>query len=285
MPDRISAGPVCGSPPIKEAVCINTKKVYDSCRYKDCQQDVRVYLTRCGQEVIDRALSVKARTAELLWTFMDVEPVPFNKGFYTVDVRYYYKVEADAFTGCGRPTRVEGLATFSKRMVLFGSEGSVRIFSSKYTPGEMDCQTYEKTNLPTAVVEVVEPILLSVKIVDPQYRCCCDCCCINEVPEAICRCFEDQIVLEDCGRKLVATIGQFAILRLERDIQLLVPAYDICMPAKECCGSEQEDPCCLFDRFKFPVDEFFPPVLHDKPANGCGCGCTPCEPQNKRSNC
>jgi hypothetical protein len=31
------------------------------------------------------------------------------------------------------------------------------------------------------------------------------------------------------------------------------------MPDKECIGSNEEDPCTLFARIHFPVDEFFPP--------------------------
>ena len=49
------------------------------------------------------------------------------------------------------------------------------------------------------------------------------------------------------------------IIRLERDTQLLIPAYDYCMPDKECQGSTEDDPCTLFSRIRFPVEEFFPP--------------------------
>ena len=89
------------------------------------------------------------------------------------------------------------------------------------------------------------------------------------------------------GRQLFVTLGQFSIIKLERDIQLLMPAYDFCMPDKECAGNP-EDPCALFQNFQFPVDEFFPPKESDfaqsngqngccqqQPAsygNGCGCG-------------
>ena len=62
--------------------------------------------------------------------------------------------------------------------------------------------------------------------------------------------------------RLYVTLGQFSIIRLERDTQLLMPVYDYCMPEKECdCGSDcsQEDPCEVFRQVKFPVDEFFPP--------------------------
>ena len=44
---------------IKEAVCIHTRKVYDSCKDKDCFEDLRVFPTR-SQAIIDRAINVNA---------------------------------------------------------------------------------------------------------------------------------------------------------------------------------------------------------------------------------
>ena len=75
-------------------------------------EDLRVYPTRCSQEVIDRAVSVKAGTAELLCAYIDVEPVGYNRGFYTVDVRYFYRITADAFVGAARPVEITGLVVF-----------------------------------------------------------------------------------------------------------------------------------------------------------------------------
>ena len=121
MPEKVAPGPICEERSIREAVCIHTKKIFDSCRDKDCIEDLRVYPTRCSQEAIDRALSVKAGTAELLYAYIDVEPVSFNRGFYTVDVRYFYRITADAFVGAARPIEITGLAVFDKRVVLFGS--------------------------------------------------------------------------------------------------------------------------------------------------------------------
>ena len=34
--------------------------------------------------------------------------------------------------------------------------------------------------------------------------------------------------------RLYVTLGQFSIIRMERDTQLLIPAYDYCLPEKEC---------------------------------------------------
>lgn len=276
MADRVSPGPIRSNQMPREAVCVHTKKVYDSCRDKECLQDIRVYLTRCSQSVLDSSINVKAKNAELLWAYIDVEPIPFNRGFYTIDVKYFYKITAEALSGIGRPREISGLATFDKRTVLFGSEGSVRIFSSQYQPQADDVQSFEKTNLPTAVVEVVDPVVLGAKVIDGQG---CGETLLNDVPETICNCFDDDLVMCDEGKKLYATLGQFSIIKLERDIQLLMPAYDICLPDKECAGNA-EDPCELFQKFKFPVDEFFPPKMSDMVVSdggqgnnpGCGCG-------------
>lgn len=145
----------CGTN-FREAVCIHTDKIYDSCRDKDCLENIRVYLTNCGQQVIDKAISVKCVKAEVVWVFSDIESVPFNRGFYSIDLKYFFKVTLAVFTGVSRPTEVEGLATFNKRVILFGSEGNAKIFASKYKEDAFDSQLWKKTNMPHAVVEVVD---------------------------------------------------------------------------------------------------------------------------------
>ena len=102
MPERVSPGPLRGNPPPREAVCIHTRKVYDSCRDKECLQDLRVYLTASSQAILESAINVKPQSAKLLWTYIDVEPISYNRGFYTVDVKYFYRVDCDAFSGVGR---------------------------------------------------------------------------------------------------------------------------------------------------------------------------------------
>ena len=62
MIDRVDPAQSC----IREAVCIHTKKIYDSCRDKDCVEDLRVYPTRSSQAVLDRTASVRGTKAELL---------------------------------------------------------------------------------------------------------------------------------------------------------------------------------------------------------------------------
>lgn len=148
-------GAGCGTN-FREAVCIHTDKVYDSCRDKDCLENIRVYLTNCAQQTLDRAINVKCTKAEVIWVFSDIEPVPFNRGFYSIDLKYFFKITLAVFTGVGRPTEIEGLATFDKKVILFGSEGNAKVFASKYKQDAFDPQLWRKTNMPHAVVEVAD---------------------------------------------------------------------------------------------------------------------------------
>ncbi len=267
---------------VRDAVCIHTDKVYDACKDKDCIVDARVYVTPCGQELIDRSINIKVRKAEIIWVYTDVEEVPFNRGFYTVDLKYFFKVYLDVFTGVGRPVTVEGLATFDKKAILFGSEGKSKSFTSKYRPNEKDIQLSVKNNLPMAIVDVVEPIALSAKVVERhQHHCCCEMDC-SSLPREICCCFDDEIIGEERDKNVYVTLGVFSIIRLERNVQLLVPVYDFCVPDKECVGATEDNPCDLFDNITFPVDEFFPPnacsfdnntLSTPRETNQRSCGC------------
>lgn len=265
MADIVEPGSVCDAAGIREAVCIHTRKIFDSCRDKDCVEDLRFYPIAGAQTTIDRAISLKAGRAELLYVYIDVEPVSFNRGFFTVDVRYFYKITVDAFVGASRPVTIQGLSVFDKRAILFGSEGSARVFSSNMTGGGLDLQSVPGTNLPVAVVEAVDPLILGIKLVD---RCDNTCGCTGdgpEIPPVIASCFPEGLDTGCDGRRVYVTLGQFSIIRLERDSQLLIPAYDYCVPQKECPGCGDEDPCVLFRRVQFPLEEFFPPNTTRQP--------------------
>jgi hypothetical protein len=235
-----------------EAVCIHTRKIYDSCRDKDCVEDLRVYPCISSQPYIESAFSVRPISANLLFADVDVDEISFNRGYYTVDVTYFYEVVGTTFPG---ENIIRGLAVFNKRVMLFGSEGSAKVFSSN------NLDTVEGADQPIAVVECVDPILLHLKLVDAcPTTLTAD---IRDVPETILSHFGEDLVLTDGTRILLATLGQFSIIRLERDSQLVVPVYDYCFPDKECTGSSEDDPCTLFSRIRFPVEEFFPPDCID----------------------
>lgn len=245
---------------LSNGVCVQTDKIYDSCRDKECIENMRVYLTEAGQQILDRAINVKLRKAEIIWVYSDVEPVPFNNGYFTIDLKFFFRVCLDVFCGVGQPTSVEGLATYDKKVILFGSEGNAKVFSSRFKPDEVDTQLWQKTNLPKAQIETVDPIALAARLVDGNE--CCDCCCgetdVNSLPESVCRVFDDLIV--DCGsKKVYITLGLFTITRIMRKVQLIIPVIDFCIPDNECIASTDNNPCELFEKLRFPVDEFFPP--------------------------
>lgn len=231
---------------ITEAVCVHTRKIYDSCRDKDCAEDLRIYPTVSSQTYIDSAFSVRPSAAALLYADVQVDEISFNRGHYTVDVTYFYDVTGTTFPG---ENTVHGLAVFNKRVMLFGSEGSAKVFAS-------DGSYTDSAAQPVAVAECVDPIVLNMKLVDaasalrPEPR---------QIPKNILDYFGEDLVLADNGRFLTCTLGQFSILRLERDSQLVLPVYDYCLPDKECEPGIQDDPCTMFSRITFPVDEFFPP--------------------------
>ena len=267
-------GPVCDLSSVKESVCIHTKKILDGCRDKDCVEDLRFYPTQAAQEVLSGTQIIKGGCAELLYVYTDVEPITFNRGFYSIDMRYFYRVTLQVATGTPRSTEVEGLCVFDKRCILFGSEGSAKSFSSDTTPESIVPQT----GLPTAVVEAVDPIVLDTRIVED---CTAAGVCegnVSEIPAAIEAVFASPIVLEPVGtRRYFVTLGQFSLVRLERDTQLLIPAYDYCIPQSDCSGGDPEDPCGLFKNVSFPINELFPPNTVEMPSdyngtrNYCAC--------------
>ena len=265
--DALRSG--CGQP---ETMSIHTRKITDSCRDKDCIEDLRVYLTKGSQCLLDSAASARVRSAELLYTYIDVEPVAFDRNHYCVDVTFYYRVLADTVVGSGRPATLYGLAVFSKRAVLCGEESHAHIYRSDTRLGQPDGMTRNFANLPTAVVEVLDPMVLSSKVKEV-----CDCPCQEsvQIPNSISCLFDEELVLSGDRRRLFVTLGQFSIIRLERDAQLVVPVVDYSIPTKECCenpGCCAEDPCEMFSRIPFPAAQFAPRNC-DKEAdcdNACG---------------
>ncbi len=92
------------------------------------------------------------------------------------------------------------------------------------------------------------------------------CGCDAVIPDCIKGLFDEPLVVSGGQRLLYVTLGQFSIVRLERDAQLVVPVLDYAIPCKECCdtpGASGEDPCEMFSRIPFPAEQFSP--------NGCDC--------------
>ncbi len=270
MSERCPGSVRCNIEDLQEALSIHTRKITDSCRDKDCIEDLRVFLTRASQNTLDTSTGAKVRCAELLYTYIDVEPVAFDRNHYCVDATFYYRILADAVMGTGRPVTLSGLAVFSKRAVLCGEDSRAHIFTSNTRLCGPDGITRFSANHPTAVVEVLDPMVLSSRVVDV-----CQCSrenIVQQIPEGILGYFDEELVLSGEQRRLLVTLGQFSIIRLERDAQLVVPILDYSIPTKECCDSAgcAEDPCELFSKIPFPAQAFAP--------TGCDkeCDCPEC---------
>lgn len=52
MPENGMPGPVCDLSSVRESVCIHTRKIFDSCRDKDCVEDLRFYPTASAMELL-----------------------------------------------------------------------------------------------------------------------------------------------------------------------------------------------------------------------------------------
>lgn len=286
VPGPITEGDLCK---IKEAVCVQVEKIYDSCREKDCIEDAKVMFWRHDiGHIINRAINVKCRKAEVVDVYADIEPLPFKRGFYTIDVKFFIRVTLDFFvpdTKSGKLCTItrDGLVTYDKKVILFGSEGGVKIFKSHFEEGEMDKpirSRLQQDNLPVSKVEVAEPIPLSAKIESIYEKSSEEVCDRDGIPGNL---LNDLLANEESeglhneefaenskhirhnNKKVVISFGLFSIIKLVRFVQLLVPAFDFCYPMKECISATDENPCELFDTINFPFDEFYPPQKFEFP--------------------
>ena len=261
----------CDPNDLQQAMSIHTRKITDSCRDKDCIEDLRVYLTKGSQALLDTAATARVRSAELLYTYIDVEPVAFDRNHYCVDVTFYYRVLADATIGAARPAALYGVAMFTKRAVLCGEDSRAHIYRSDTRIGGPDGITLPAANRPTAVVEVLDPMVLGSKV-----RPVCECKCQEsgvQLPMSIVKQFDEDLVISGEQKRLYVTLGQFSIIRMERDAQLIVPVLDYAIPTKECCDApgSAEDPCEMFSRIPFPTGQFTPSGCDREQGDGSCC--------------
>lgn len=269
-----------------DAICIDVNRVYDSCCDKDCLSDLNVVFPDRAQNLIDCASSVRCKKAEIINVCIDVEPVQFNRGCYSVDLTFFIKVKMDIYSSPScTPTTVCGLTSYSKKCILYGSDGNVKIYSSKPTDDtENGCTC--RGALPTAKVQCVDPVVLDTNLVKTcDCKCCCKCDC--QVPSYVSKQFDGEL----CGnpnteKTVLVTLGLFCIVQLERKVQMKIPSYDFCIPSKE-CNCNTDDPCDSFSKIRFPLEEFFPPNqkhINKMPKNN-SCSCNSCSSCNSCNSC
>lgn len=251
----------CSASTGRDVCCIETDRIYDSCRDRDCYENLRVNISDYGKDIISRTGNIRAKDACIAWAYIGVDPIRFNRGFYSVSIRYYIKVNFEACIGNNKPIEFEGVTAIDKKVVLFGGEKNVNIFRSK-SDERCACAEVDVTeagcNTPTAVVEATDPIILDVKVFDKHSipsNCCCSCC---DIPEYVTCQLNSPISdnMNECDRFLTVSLGLFSIIRLVRPAQLLINATEYCVPDKECIAPREENPCALFNSMAFPNGEF-----------------------------
>ncbi len=272
----------------RETVCIDTNRVLDSCRDRDCFESARVYLSEFGNDVLERTSAIRAKFAKIVWTCINIDPIRFNRGFYSVNIRFFVKIIFEACVNGGRSQEIEGITVLEKRVILFGGESNVSVFKS-HGIGDSFCECpnseCDEENEPTAIVEVVSPVLLGTRVVDRISDCCCCCCCHeSDLPKPVLACLEAPLCFHEGGkgegrggeRYLTVSLGIFSVIRIVRSAQYLVQATEYCIPEKECVPVEEDDPCRVFRNMPFPTTEFCPqgcvPTPPPERHGRCGCG-------------
>lgn len=234
------------------AVAVKVDRVFDSCSDKDCITNLQVML-ECG-ELPEQFTSVKTRCCSIDNVCMSVEPIPFNRGYYSVDVTYTFGIELLAYDrSCDAPTPLRGTASASKSVILYGSESSTKTFFSNGARIGDTNSCCEVVNLPTASCQCVDPIALETRIavmppVPPQ----------NGMPMPPRRC-------------VMLTLGVFSVIELTRPVTLTVNALPYSVPTKTCTAEGTDSPCEIFSRLSFPTDEFLPQIpAAGEPLPECG---------------
>lgn len=272
--NRFSCGPGIG----KETVCIETNRILDSCRDRDCYENVRVFLTDCGKEIIEHTSAVRVKHAFIKQANISLDPVQFNRGFYAINIRLFIKLTFEACVGNGRSQEFDGVAVLEKKVILYGGECNANVFRSNgdfsdFCAYPEPCK--KEVNVPTAVVETVEPIVLGVSILEDKRDCCC-CCCCCDIPETVASSLNGNLPYDDDdGRYLAVSIGIFSIIRIVRPAQYVINASEYIIPDKECISPSNDDPCSVFRSMAFPVSEFgcaHPHSRFEKGSGKCGCG-------------
>ncbi len=267
----------------KEAVCIEAQRIFDSCSDRDGIFDLPVKLT-CGS-ITDDLTSVKVKCAEVEVSCISVDSVMFKAGYYAVDITYNFTITAEAFANCGckvsAPQKLCGNATWNKRVILCGGEGNAKVYDSEQKlPDGCDtkcdfccCGTLI---MPKATVRVIDPVALEAKFMclpKQHHGChpdCIPCCapvcmpCADEAAENVKPpCPHPGPIFE---KTLVVSLGLFSVVQLSRPVSLIVPAYDYCVPQKECINANNASETAndIFDRLDFPTEQFFPQYSCDQ---------------------
>lgn len=238
-----------GTDPVSMIVPIKADRVFDSCSDKDCITNLEVQLE--SGELPTQFTAVKTRCCSVENICMTVEPIAFNRGYYSVDLTYTFGVELLAYErSCDDPTVLHGTATASKSVILYGSESSTKTFFSSGAAIGRTNSCCETVNLPTASCQCVDPIALETRIVT-----------LCGAPSGSTS--ENSVGAPSVRRAIMLTLGIFSVVELTRPVTMNVLANPYTVPEKA-CAAETDSPCEIFNRLSFPAEEFSPQSMNEK---------------------
>ena len=243
--------------------CVTVNKIFDSAKDKDCLEDLRVHLSGGAQEIVDRATAVRCTELDILQTNITLDTVPFNRGFYQVTIRYFFTCALECCGFGGRSQTVRGLCAFDKKVILYGSEKAVSIYHSDpendgfcLDPATIRCN--KDSTLPVVTVEVASPICLDVKVRDRCHPFGNSCMTADAIPESIRAQFDGDFADGLGTSDVYISVGLFSVTRMERPVQLIIPAKCFYLPDKDSSPATGADPCSVFGKLNFPLSEFYP---------------------------
>jgi hypothetical protein len=104
--------------------------------------------------------------------------------------------------------------------------------------------------------------------------------CPCDIPDCVAECFDGCVsYTSNMPRVITVSIGIFSVVRMERPGQYLVTGVEYAVPEKVCQPDCPENPCEMFRRMSFPVNEFYPPAAtQPKITASQACGCAKGKP-------
>ena len=88
-------GELKGATISEKPVCVDAMRIYDSCSDKDCLEDLRVLFPASVQPVVDASANVRVRDVDVISVYIDMQPIPFNRGYYSIDLTFFFDVSLE----------------------------------------------------------------------------------------------------------------------------------------------------------------------------------------------
>lgn len=230
----------------QETTSMYVKRIYDSCASKDYLENLRCFFTESNQIIVNQSTNVKIKDINVLTVNVDVENLQFKDGFFSVNQNFFFKVETEVISP-SFSNFLDALCIYSRNTILFGSKSDVKTFFSN----EQNL-IYNDENLPTAVVQVSKPLLLSSSLNDAESEFEK----LPNIPNEIVEYFGGKFADSNILKYLNISIGLFSITHIERNVQVVSLTHNS-GNIRECNrGLNSRE---TFVNTQFPMSDFFPP--------------------------